>query len=62
VHSFVAEPSDAADVLGYAEYGERFASAVGRGSFIGVQFHPEKSSLDGLRLLGNFVSLCVPAK
>jgi glutamine amidotransferase len=61
VHSFVAEPTDTADVLGYAEYGERFATAVTRGSFVGVQFHPEKSSLDGLRLLANFVGGCVPS-
>ena len=31
------------------EYGERFVSIVERGNVIGVQFHPEKSSRDGLR-------------
>jgi glutamine amidotransferase len=61
VHSFVGEPADAQDTLGIAEYGERFVTAVSRGSFTGVQFHPEKSSLDGLRLLANFVASCVPA-
>jgi len=55
VHSFVAVPTDAADVLGTAEYGERFASVVARDSFVGVQFHPEKSSHDGLALLANWV-------
>ena len=56
VHSFVAVPADGADVLGSAEYGERFASVVARGPFLGVQFHPEKSSHDGLRLLANWVA------
>jgi glutamine amidotransferase len=56
VHSFVAVPADAADVVGTAEYGERFASVVARGSFLGVQFHPEKSSHDGLALLGAWLA------
>jgi glutamine amidotransferase len=56
VHSFVAVPDDPADVLGSAEYGERFASVVEHGSFLGAQFHPEKSSHDGLRLLANWVA------
>jgi glutamine amidotransferase len=56
VHSFVAVPEDPSDVLGSAEYGERFAAVVSRGSLLGVQFHPEKSSHDGLRLLANWVA------
>ena len=59
VHSYACEPADPADILGEAEYGRSFVTAVSRGSFTGVQFHPEKSSLDGLRLLANFVSVCV---
>jgi glutamine amidotransferase len=58
VHSFVAVPADPLDVLGTAEYGERFASVVAHGPFLGVQFHPEKSSHDGLRLLANWVAGC----
>ncbi len=58
VHSFAARPLGPADVLGTAEYGERFVTAVQRGSFYGVQFHPEKSSAAGLRLLGNFAQVC----
>ena len=56
VHSFVAVPEDSSDVLGSAEYGERFAAVVSHGSLLGVQFHPEKSSHDGLRLLANWVA------
>jgi len=47
-------------VLGTADYGSEFVSAVARPPLYGVQFHPEKSGPDGLRLLGNFVRSCVP--
>ena len=58
VHSYVAEPADPDDVLGTAVYGERFVSAVARGNVFGVQFHPEKSSRHGLRLLASFSAAC----
>ena len=44
VHSLAPHPADPEDVLGTAEYGERFATAVARDNVFGVQFHPEKSS------------------
>ena len=58
VHSLVAAPLEPADVVGTAEYGAPFVSFVERGNVAGVQFHPEKSSADGLRLLENFVRGC----
>jgi glutamine amidotransferase len=58
VHSLAPRPSEAADLVGSTEYGERFATIVERGRVFGVQFHPEKSSADGLRLLENFVATC----
>jgi imidazole glycerol-phosphate synthase subunit HisH len=58
VHSYAPVPAAARDVLGTAEYGARFVSAVEHGSFYGVQFHPEKSSAAGLRLLANFARIC----
>ena len=54
VHSFIVEPDSTASVLGRTEYGETFASAVGRNSVVGLQFHPEKSQTNGLRILENF--------
>jgi imidazole glycerol-phosphate synthase subunit HisF len=59
VHSYVARPDDEAMVLGTTEYGERFVSAVQHGSLFGVQFHPEKSSRYGLKILENFSNTCV---
>jgi len=57
VHSFAPEPSEG-DLLGSAEYGTRFACAGERDNVFGVQFHPEKSSAAGLRLLSNFAGIC----
>jgi glutamine amidotransferase len=64
VHSFAPRPaSPSEDLLGSAAYGARFACAVERDNVFGVQFHPEKSSAAGLRLLSNFAGICaaVPA-
>jgi imidazole glycerol-phosphate synthase subunit HisH len=58
VHSLAVRPADRHDVLGSAEYGERFPAIVGRGRVFGVQFHPEKSSRHGLEMLGAFVDMC----
>jgi imidazole glycerol-phosphate synthase subunit HisH len=55
VHSFAA--ADAGPVVGVTEYGESFGSAVARDALGAVQFHPERSGHDGLRLLANFVAI-----
>jgi glutamine amidotransferase len=57
VHSFAPRPNGE-DLLGSAEYGSRFACAAQRDNVYGVQFHPEKSSAAGLRLLANFAGIC----
>ncbi|HEY6732081.1 MAG TPA: imidazole glycerol phosphate synthase subunit HisH [Solirubrobacterales bacterium] len=57
VHSFAPQPTEA-ELLGSAEYGARFACAAERENVFGVQFHPEKSSTAGLRLLSNFAGIC----
>lgn len=60
VHSFAPDP-EPGDLLGSAVYGSRFACAVEQDNIFGVQFHPEKSSAAGLRLLSNFAGVCAKA-
>ena len=55
VHSFYAQPAHDAQCLGAAEYGERFACAIGRDNIFATQFHPEKSADQGLALYRNFL-------
>jgi len=62
VHSFYVKPVNREYVIGTTEYevnGEirEFPSAVRRDNVYGVQFHPEKSSKKGLRVLQNFKEL-----
>lgn len=59
VHSYAGVPEDDGRdlVLATTEHGSTFTSAVARGAMVGVQFHPERSGHDGLRLLANFVDL-----
>ncbi len=63
VHSYAGVPPATATtgndglVLARTTHGEAFVSAVSRGALLGVQFHPERSGPDGLRLLANFVGL-----
>lgn len=54
-HSYRMECSDPGDELARTVYGSEFTSAVQRGNICGVQFHPEKSHTEGLRVLLNFV-------
>jgi glutamine amidotransferase len=57
VHSCVVEPTPE-ELVGTAVYGGQFACVAERDRIYGVQFHPEKSSSAGLRLLENFVGIC----
>ena len=56
-HSFIAKPCDDDDMIGRTEHARRFASAVQKDNVFGVQFHPEKSSARGLKVLENFVHI-----
>ena len=59
VHSYVGVPAPSAEnaIVARTEHGDSFVAAVARGPLLGVQFHPERSGTDGLRLLANFVEL-----
>ena len=57
VHSFHAEPEDRSIITSVCDYGMEVTASVGRGKAQAFQFHPEKSSRVGMRLLKNFVEL-----
>ncbi len=59
VHSYAVLVDDDTDacVLAESDHGQRFAAVVGRRNRFGAQFHPERSSAAGLRLLDNFLKL-----
>lgn len=54
VHSYAFECDSDEDCLAQTDYGEPVTAIIGHGSVIGMQFHPEKSQLNGLKLLENF--------
>ena len=55
VHSYAAPPTD--DCIASSDHGREFAAIVRRGNVIGAQFHPERSSASGERLLRNFLEI-----
>jgi glutamine amidotransferase len=56
VHSYAPVPEDPDIAIAFAEYPHPFTAAVRSGRRIGVQFHPERSGDQGLRILANFVT------
>ncbi|MFC1631272.1 imidazole glycerol phosphate synthase subunit HisH [Candidatus Omnitrophota bacterium] len=60
VHSYFVEPENDIVSVATTEYGREFTSVVNQGNLWGIQFHPEKSSDLGLKLLKNFVELNKP--
>ena len=55
VHSYALMPTDKNDLIADVDYAGPIAAAVGRDNIVGVQFHPEKSQMIGLRLIANFL-------
>ncbi|WP_332897707.1 imidazole glycerol phosphate synthase subunit HisH [Haladaptatus sp. CMSO5] len=61
VHSYYAVPDDEDAVVATADYGIEFPAIIANeaGNVFGTQFHPEKSGEAGLRILKNFVDICI---
>lgn len=57
-HSYILYPDDNSIVTAITDYGGEFPVAIAKNNIMGVQFHPEKSQLDGLKLLQNFLKFC----
>jgi imidazole glycerol-phosphate synthase subunit HisH len=55
VHSYCVQSQEPAAIVGSCHYGVPFSAALARKNVFATQFHPEKSSEHGLRLLKNFV-------
>lgn len=56
-HSYYADPENQEIIAGQTDYGLPFCSVIEAGNLWGVQFHPEKSSANGLKLLRNFAKV-----
>ncbi len=57
VHSYFFKCEERKNIIGSSQYGLNFTSIVGQENIYGVQFHPEKSSQQGLELIKNFILL-----
>ena len=57
LHSYYFDCTNQVDILATTTYGRPYASAVRRGNIYGVQFHPEKSHRNGVKLLSSFARL-----
>ncbi|WP_114286089.1 imidazole glycerol phosphate synthase subunit HisH [Candidatus Halocynthiibacter alkanivorans] len=55
VHSYHFQVRDAAERLAHVEYGQDITAIIGRDNMVGMQFHPEKSQANGLRMIANFL-------
>lgn len=58
VHSYLVDPTDRNVILATSDYYGEVPAVVGYKNVYGIQFHPEKSSAVGLRMLDNFAKMC----
>jgi glutamine amidotransferase len=56
-HSFYFQPDDKSHIAALVDYGASITAAIQKDHILGVQFHPEKSQIYGLKLLKDFISI-----
>jgi len=56
VHSYAMKTTNESDVVARTDYGGPVTAMIGRDNMAGTQFHPEKSQVLGLKLIGNFLN------
>jgi glutamine amidotransferase len=61
-NSFYADVADNQAKIAYADYGFRMPVSIQKGNIFGTQFHPEKSSNQGLQVLRNFARIAEEGK
>jgi imidazole glycerol-phosphate synthase subunit HisH len=55
VHSYHFRVENPVERLAHVDYAGEITAIIGRDTMVGMQFHPEKSQANGLRLIGNFL-------
>ena len=55
VNSYVFLPKDQSNIIGLTNYDINFCSVISKNNIFGTQFHPEKSSKSGIKMLTNFL-------
>lgn len=59
-HSFEVKPDNPTHLLAYCNYGgKEITAAISKENIYGVQFHPEKSGPVGLKIINNFINICL---
>jgi imidazole glycerol-phosphate synthase subunit HisH len=57
VHSYYVVPKDSSVIAAVTDYGVKFCSMIHKDNIYAVQFHPEKSQKNGLKIIENFVAI-----
>lgn len=57
-HSYTAHADDSSQIMAVAKYNNEIPAVVEKDNFFGTQFHPEKSSKNGMQMIENFIKVC----
>ena len=55
VHSYEFKAFSENEVIATTEHSKKIVAAIGKDNIVGLQFHPEKSQLQGLKIIKNFI-------